>query len=74
MKKSALVKEKMVKIIEEFNRYKAPEAMTRSTSFDEGSFKIEFIGTCCYTCGFYDYFDDFRILLEETGLKIRLLK
>lgn len=32
------------------------------------SFQIEFTGSFCYTCGYYDYFDDYRILLEENGL------
>jgi len=40
---------------------------------DENSFTIEFKGTFCYTCGFYDYFDDFKILLEEHGLRVRIV-
>ena len=34
------------------------------------SILVEFTGSFCETCGFYDYFDDFRILLEDDfGLK-----
>jgi len=43
-----------------------------SLSTDEESFKIVFNGVFCYSCGFYDYFDDFKILLEEKGLKNRI--
>jgi len=55
--------------INEYNRYRSPEANARLVSIGKRSFEIEFSGTFCYTCGIYDYFDDFRILLEEAGLK-----
>ncbi|MFQ5710374.1 MAG: hypothetical protein ACE5GD_01200 [Candidatus Geothermarchaeales archaeon] len=67
-----LSKEKMTKAAEEFNRFRSPEATARLLSIDERLFKIEFTGSFCYTCGFYDYFDDFKILLEETGLKTKI--
>ena len=49
----------------EFNKYRAPEIIAEIISFDKESFKIEFEGSFCYTCGFYDYFDDYKILLED---------
>ena len=55
--------------IREYNKYHSPEANTKLVSMSEKSFKIEFTGTFCYTCGFYDYFDDYKILLQEKGLK-----
>lgn len=39
-------------------------------SMNDESFKIEFTGSFCQTCGFYDYFDDYKILLEEKGLNV----
>jgi len=62
-------KEKIVKAIEEFNKYRAPEAKARLITLDEKSFKIEFTGSFCLTCGFCDYFDDYRVFLQEVGLE-----
>lgn len=62
----------MVKAIEEFNKYRVPEAKARLISLDEKSFKIEFTGSFCLTCGFYDYFDDYKIFLQEVGLETEI--
>jgi len=62
-------KEKIAKAIEEFNKYRAPEAKATLISLGKESFKIEFTGSFCLTCGFYDYFDDYRIFLQEVGLE-----
>ena len=52
----------MRKIIEnaisEYNKYHSPEAKTKLVSINNKSFKIEFTGSFCHTCGFYDYFED----------------
>src|SRR3989344_3630735 len=42
-------------------------------SINKDSFKIKFKGHFCHTCGFYDYFDDFRISLEENNLNADIL-
>ena len=60
--------------IKEYNKYHSPEAEARLISIDTKSFQIEFFGSFCYTCGFYDYFDDYKILLEEQGLKSEILE
>jgi superoxide reductase len=56
--------------IREYNNYHSPEATTKLVSINEGVFQIEFTGSFCHTCGFYDYFDDYKILLDEKGLKV----
>jgi hypothetical protein len=56
--------------IREYNKYHSPEATAKLISMNEGFFKIEFTGSFCQTCGFYDYFDDYKILLEEKGLNV----
>ncbi|MEM0048934.1 MAG: hypothetical protein QW424_02090 [Candidatus Bathyarchaeia archaeon] len=53
----------------EYNRYRSPEAEARLLSISGNEVKIEFSGSICYTCGFYDYFEDYRVILEEMGLK-----
>ena len=41
-------------------------------SLNERSFEIEFVGKLCYTCGFHDYFDDYKVLLVERGSKTKI--
>ena len=64
--------EKIVKAIEEFNRYRSPEAKTKFLSAKKKSFKMEFKGPFCLSCGFFDYFDDFKVFSEELGLEIEI--
>lgn len=64
---------KTVKLaVSEFNQYRSPEATARFVSKGQGTVRIDFSGPFCRTCGFKDYFDDFRIFLEEEGLKTRI--
>jgi hypothetical protein len=72
MMNNASIKEKIVKAVKDFNKYTAPESKARLVSLSDGSFKIEFTGPFCRTCGFHDYFDDFKILLEEIGLGTKI--
>jgi superoxide reductase len=58
--------------ITEYNRYHSPEVKTQLITFGDESFTVEFTGSFCYTCGFYDYFDDYKIALEEKGLKTEI--
>ena len=70
--KSDTTKKKIEKAVEEFNKYRAPEAVAKLLALNEESFKIEFTGPFCRACGFYDYFDDFKIFLEEIGSKTEI--
>jgi len=54
--------------IDEYNRYYAPEVIAQLSNNDKHSYCILFTGSFCYTCGFYDYFDDFKYLLEDHGI------
>jgi len=65
-------REVIKKAIEEYNKYRSPEIVAKLTSVSKRSFKVEFTGPFCLTCGFYDYFDDFKIVLEEYGLRVRV--
>lgn len=55
--------------VAEYNRYRAPEAVARLLSISNNEIMVEFSGGICYTCGFYDYFEDYKIILEEMGLE-----
>ena len=71
MKKQSLEKI-LKKTIEEYNKYRTPEVIARLISIDNSKFRIEFTGHFCFTCGFYDYFDDFRFLLKELKVKAEI--
>ena len=60
--------------VEEYNRYRSPEAVARVLEFKEGSVLIEFSGTFCETCGVYDWLEDFIYELErlDVGLTARI--
>ena len=51
--------------VEEFNKYRSPEAVARLIELGEGQVKIELSGPFCRSCGLYDYFDDLKIELEK---------
>jgi len=55
--------------IREYNRYRSPEAKARIAFAKDDRLKVEFTGSFCSTCGYYDYFDDLKTLLEEKGLR-----
>ena len=60
--------EKLKETIREYNKYRTPEVTAKLVSIDDVSFRIEFSGHFCFTCGFYDYFDDLRFLLEDINI------
>ena len=68
-----LVLENLEKALQEFNRYRSPEAIAQLISRTNRSFTIKFTGPYCTTCGFYDYFDDLKILLEDFGINSNIV-
>ncbi len=67
------VKKTVNDAIEEYNKFRVPEVIAKLISIDTTSFHVEFTGSFCESCGFYDYFDDFSILLEDDfGLKTKI--
>jgi len=51
--------------VKDFNRYRIPEVEAEILEINEEGFKVKFKGTFCETCGFYDYFDDLKYILED---------
>ena len=66
--------EKTVKLIEraveEFNRYRAPEARAEILQVYHNIAIIKFSGSFCMSCGVYDYFED---LLWISDLSVEIL-
>ena len=59
--------EEITRALDEFNKYHGSEARGSPVSVGEASIIVRFEGSFCGTCGFYDYLDDFRVLLEDLG-------
>lgn len=66
------VSEAVSKAIERYNSLRGRESLASIVDINEKLIKVEFSGNFCRTCGFYDYFEDFRQLLEELGLKSKI--
>jgi len=67
-------KELIDKAIEEYNKYRSPEAKARLVYYQKDKFLVEFSGYFCLTCGYYDYFEDLIYFLKEMGLKAKIEK
>ena len=65
---------KIKRITDIYNKYHSPETVANIISINKASFQIEFTGSYCASCGFYDYFDDYKILLQEHGVEIEIKK
>ncbi|MGY0287909.1 MAG: hypothetical protein DSO07_04515 [Thermoproteota archaeon] len=61
------------KAIEKFIERFWPEAKVDLIKENENEVIVDFYGHMCFTCGIYDYFDDFKYILEdETMLNWRI--
>lgn len=65
------MKEKISDALNEFNTYHGHEARLKLVSFDKDTIKVAFVGHFCHTCGYHDYFDDLKVILEEKGIKAK---
>lgn len=63
------MKTEINKTIENYNKYRNPEAVAKFISSRGKIFTIKFSGSFCETCGINDYFDDFTIELEDNKIK-----
>ena len=72
-----LKEKKLDEIIEEavweFNKYRSPEITAKIISFEKNMLEVIFTGTFYLTCRFYDYFDDFTYILDDLGVKNRVI-
>ena len=69
------LKEDIELAIQQYNMYRVNlvEAELRET--EETSFDVFFDGSFCETCGYYDYYEDLQVLLEdEFGVISRIVE
>jgi len=66
--------EKINASIHEYNRYRINLVEAELKELDESSFTVFFDGIFCETCGYYDYYEDLQVLLEdEYGINSKII-
>ncbi len=56
-----------------YNKYRAPEARAEILEVEDEKARIGFTGNFCYSCGFYDYLEDFIIFFQDLfGKKLEI--
>lgn len=62
---------KISAVIKEYNKYRSESNASLVRVFKR-SFRIDFSGTYCKTCGFYDYFEELRLMLQRKGVDTKI--
>lgn len=57
------------KAIDNYNKYRSPEATARLINIKENEIEVEFEGPFCQSCGVWDWFEDLKYELEDVGVK-----
>lgn len=60
--------------IEQYNRYRAPEAVAKLVAIRGDEVIVRFEGSFCRTCGINDWVEDFKYVLEDMGVESDLVK
>lgn len=67
------LEKKLGSAISEYNRYRVYLVQAELRSLSDDGFSVFFDGSFCETCGYYDYYDDLQVLLEdEYGLNSKI--
>ena len=59
------LRETLESAISEYNRYRVNLVQAELREYSESCFRVFFDGSFCETCGYYDYYDDLQVLLED---------
>ncbi|MBE0428103.1 MAG: hypothetical protein IBX72_15885 [Nitrospirae bacterium] len=68
------LKNTIKKAIARYNKYRSPEVIAKLLSNKRDFFDVSFTGPFCRTCGFHDYFDDLKVVLEDLGVLSEITK
>ncbi|MCS7123864.1 MAG: hypothetical protein NZ932_00380 [Candidatus Bathyarchaeota archaeon] len=63
--KSKSLKDSVVKAIDEYNKYRSPEARAKLVRLSGKELILDFEGSFCSSCGVYDYLEDFIYELQK---------
>ena len=61
-------REALERAVEEYNRYRRPEAVARLLRVEGDEALLEFTGSFCETCGVYDWLEDFVYEVRDLNL------
>ncbi|MEM3103924.1 MAG: hypothetical protein QXD69_00265, partial [Candidatus Bathyarchaeia archaeon] len=59
------LKDAVVKAINEYNKYRSPEAKAKLVKLSKKELILDLEGSFCRTCGVYDYLEDFIYELQK---------
>ncbi|MCW4014713.1 MAG: hypothetical protein NWF07_17230 [Candidatus Bathyarchaeota archaeon] len=59
------LEKKLGSAITEYNQYRVNLVQAELRDLSESGFCVLFDGSFCETCGYYDYYDDLQVLLED---------
>jgi hypothetical protein len=66
-------RDSVLKAIEEYNKYRSPEAKAKLVKISEKELLLDFEGSFCRTCGVSDYLEDFIYELQKlVDVKMRV--
>jgi len=68
------ISEHAEKAVEEYNKYRSPEATAKLLRAGSREIVVEFVGPFCVTCGTVDWVDDMRFVLEDLGVRAKISK
>jgi hypothetical protein len=68
-----IVMERVQNAIEVYNRYRGAESRARLVKVVGNLLLVRFEGSFCETCGINDWVDDFRYILEDMGVRAKLV-
>lgn len=63
-----------MRAVEEYNKYRAPEAEAQLIRVEGEEFAVRLRGPFCHTCGFYDYIDDLLMELRGAGVDAEVVE
>ncbi len=66
------IKEIVIRATELYNKYRAPEAISKIIEINGDYIKILFEGHFCKTCAVNDWIEDFKYILEDMGVEAEL--
>jgi len=66
------LKERVLKAVASYNRYRSPEAVAKLVKLQKDKFIIEFSGPFCLGCGVSDYFEDVIYELKCPNFQVKM--
>jgi len=72
--KQAFSRDAVERAVEEYNRYRSPEATVKLVKIENDEIVFKFTGPFCMTCGTTDWIEDMKFVLEDHGVNSRIVK